>query len=88
MASGWEAEFTIGMDLPFSPMSFADDIRDFYQVATGTQLRFSHEALSGTWEALLDRRADLIVGAAATLPSRWEVFPLYSQSRRIIPWRL
>jgi DNA-binding transcriptional LysR family regulator len=69
VASGWEAEFTIGMDLLFSPMSFADDIRDFYQVATGTRLRFSHEALSGTWEALLDRRADLIVGAAGEGPS-------------------
>jgi hypothetical protein len=30
VASGWEAEFTIGMDLVFFPMPFSDDIRDFY----------------------------------------------------------
>jgi DNA-binding transcriptional LysR family regulator len=68
VASGWEAEFAIGMDLLFSPTSFADDIREFYRTASGTRLRFSHEALLGTWEALLDRRVDLVVGAAGEGP--------------------
>ena len=68
VASGWETEFAIGMDVLFSPTAFSEDIRAFYEVASGTRLRFSHEALSGTWEALLDRRVDLIVGAAGEGP--------------------
>jgi hypothetical protein len=40
------------------------DIEAFYQVADQTRVRIVKEALSGTWEALLDRRADLLIGAA------------------------
>lgn len=68
VANGWETEFAIGMDVLFSPTSFAKEIGEFYEVASGTRLRFSHEALSGTWEALLDRRVDLLVGAAGEGP--------------------
>lgn len=69
VASGWETEFAIGMDLMFSPMLIADEIRKFYAVTDSTRLRTSQEALSGTWEALLDRRVDLLIGAAGEGPS-------------------
>lgn len=69
VASGWETEFAIGMDSLFPPMALADDIADFYRAAQGTRLRIVHEALSGSWEALLDRRVDLLVGAAGEGPS-------------------
>jgi DNA-binding transcriptional LysR family regulator len=38
-------------------------------VADQTRLRIVKEALSGTWESLLDRRVDLLVGAAGEGPS-------------------
>lgn len=68
VASGWETEFAIGIDSALSPLGLQDDIRAFYEVADQTRLRIVREALSGTWESLLDRRADLLVGAAGEGP--------------------
>ena len=68
MARGWESEFAIATDVLFSPALLTPEIRDFYAAADSTRLRFSQEALSGTWEVLLDGRADLVVGAAGEGP--------------------
>lgn len=68
VASGWEAEFSIGLDGLFPALLLADDIRDFYRATDSTRLRLSYEALSGTWEALVDRRVDLVIGAAGEGP--------------------
>jgi len=69
VASGWETEFSIGMDSLFSPLVLQADIRDFYTVADRTRLRIALDALTGPWEALLDRRVDLLVGAVGEGPS-------------------
>ena len=69
VASGWETEFAIGVDSALSPLGLQDDIRAFYEAADQTRLRIVKEALSGTWESLLDRRVDLLVGAAGEGPS-------------------
>ncbi|MEC4719854.1 LysR substrate-binding domain-containing protein [Noviherbaspirillum sp. CPCC 100848] len=69
VASGWETEFAIGMDSLLTPVALKDDIMDFYRVADQTRLRIVQEALSGSWEALLDRRVDLLIGAAGEGPS-------------------
>ena len=69
VASGWETELTIGMDSVFTPTSLIHDVTEFCNAADLTRLKFSQETLSGTWEALLDRRVDLLVGAAGEGPS-------------------
>lgn len=69
VASGWETEFSIAIDSVLSPGGLVDDIAAFYQVADQTRVRLIKEELSGTWEALLERRADLLVGAAGAGPS-------------------
>lgn len=69
VASGWETEFAIAIDSVLSPSGLIDDIAAFYEVADQTRVRLVKEELSGTWEALLDRRADLLIGAAGTGPS-------------------
>jgi len=69
VASGWETEFSIGMDILFSPALIESEIRSFFAVTDSTRLRLSQETLSGTWEALLDRRVDLIIGAAGEGPA-------------------
>lgn len=69
VARGWEAEFSIALDVLFSPALLIEEIREFYTVADSTRLRFSHEALSGVWEALLDRRVDLVIGASGEGPA-------------------
>jgi DNA-binding transcriptional LysR family regulator len=69
VASGWEAELTVAVDSMFQPALLAEEVRAFSAVAEQTRVRLISEALSGTWEALLDRRADLLVGAAGEGPS-------------------
>jgi len=69
VASGWEAELTLALDSMFPAWLLGADIAAFRAVAGQTRLRLAGEALSGTWEALLDRRADLLVGAAGEGPS-------------------
>src|ERR1700712_5195953 len=69
VASGWETELTIGMDSMFALIALKEDIVAFYEVTSQTRLRLVTEALSGTWEALLDRRVDLLIGAAGDGPS-------------------
>jgi DNA-binding transcriptional LysR family regulator len=69
VACGWETEIAIGIDTMFDACALMDDVRDFYGVAQGTRLRIVQETLSGTWEALLDRRVDLLVGVAGDGPA-------------------
>jgi len=69
VASGWETEFAIEIDSMFAPIALREDIEAFCAVADRTRLRVGQEALSGTWEALLERRADLLIGAAGEGPS-------------------
>jgi DNA-binding transcriptional LysR family regulator len=69
VASGWETELTIAMDSMLSPTGLLADLSAFYQIADQTRVRLVKEELSGTWEALLDRRADLLIGAAGAGPS-------------------
>lgn len=63
VASGWEDRLHIVSDeiLEFELMSPL--IQAFDGLDSGVALRFTHEVLGGTWEALREGRADLIVGA-------------------------
>jgi len=69
VATGWETQFAIGLESLIAPSALADDIRAFYEVADSTRLRISQEVMSGMWEALLDRRVDLLIAAAGEGPS-------------------
>ena len=68
VAAGWETSFAIGMDSLFAPVALAGDVEAFYAVADRTRLRILQEALTGSWESLLERRADLLIGAAGEGP--------------------
>ncbi|WP_229507619.1 LysR family transcriptional regulator [Massilia sp. Dwa41.01b] len=70
VASGWETEFTLAIDSMLCPDPLMTEIDVFCGVADQTRLRLLKEALSGTWEALLERRADLLVGAAGAVRGR------------------
>lgn len=73
VASGWETELTVGLDSLFSGGALATalvtDITAFYEVADHTRLRIARESLDGTWEALLDRRVDLLIAAPGEGPA-------------------
>ncbi|KAB7772417.1 LysR substrate-binding domain-containing protein [Xanthomonas maliensis] len=63
VASGWEADFAIGLDAVLPPALLQPQLLAFYAVADSTRLRVVSESLSGSWEALLDRRVDVVVAA-------------------------
>ncbi|MCR4468175.1 LysR family transcriptional regulator [Burkholderia sp. SCN-KJ] len=65
---GWETEVRICVDeiLPFEAMW--PYVHTFYGLEMDTRLRLSTEVLGGTWDALISRRADLVVGATGEPP--------------------
>lgn len=69
IASGWEDRLWIVTDEILEFELLMPVIRDFDALASGVKLRFTHEVLSGTWEALRDGRADLIIGATNEPPA-------------------
>jgi DNA-binding transcriptional LysR family regulator len=69
VATGWETQFSIALESLLAPSAIADEVREFYRIADQTRLRISQEVMSGMWEALLDRRVDLLIAAAGEGPS-------------------
>ncbi|MEK2607354.1 LysR family transcriptional regulator [Burkholderia arboris] len=65
---GWETEVRVCIDeiLPFAAMW--PYVHRFYALGMDTRLRLSTEVLGGAWDALISRRADLVVGAAGEPP--------------------
>lgn len=46
-----------------------DLIADFQQIQPKTEIRLSEEVLSGSWDALIDDRCDLVIGAEGAAPA-------------------
>ena len=69
VASGWEHRLWLVSDEILEFELFAPVIADFDALKSGVSLRFTREALGGTWEALHDGRADLVIGATNEPPS-------------------
>jgi DNA-binding transcriptional LysR family regulator len=63
-ASGWEVELRIVLDALISFEKMIPLINECDLHSAGTQLRFSTEVLSGTWEKLVNGEADLAIGVA------------------------
>ena len=60
---GWENELVIGVDDTFPFSLLAPLIESFYQHHSVTRLKFINGVLGGSWDALIQGRADIIVGA-------------------------
>src|SRR5580692_5032501 len=75
IASGWEDRLWVVTDEILEFELLIPVIRAFDALESGVKLRMTNEVLSGTWEALRDGRADLIVGATNEPPAipglRW-----------------
>jgi DNA-binding transcriptional LysR family regulator len=69
VAKGWESELRIALDTLIGIGQLYRLVESFYAEQTGTRLRFSHEVLGGTWDALASGRADLAIGASGDAPS-------------------
>lgn len=61
VAGGWESQFALAIEgiLPLAPLWSV--LNTFYAVCPTTDVRLRQEVLAGTWDALADGRADLVV---------------------------
>jgi len=68
VATGWETELRIALDIMIpAPQLFAL-IKEFYAEESGTRIRLAHEVLAGTWDALVSGRAELALGVSGEAP--------------------
>ncbi|EIT71124.1 MULTISPECIES: LysR family transcriptional regulator [Hydrocarboniphaga] len=68
VAGGWEDRLWIVSDEIVEFDLLLPSIRRFDALNSGVTLRLTHEVLGGTWEALRDGRADLVIGATNEPP--------------------
>ncbi len=75
IASGWEDRLSIVTDELLEFETLLPVITDFDKLKSGVGLRITHEVLGGTWSALREGRADLVIGATNEPPAiprlRW-----------------
>jgi DNA-binding transcriptional LysR family regulator len=69
VAKGWETELRIAVDTIIGPERLLPLIEAFYLEGSGTRIRILTEVLGGSWDALADERADLVIGASGDAPS-------------------
>lgn len=69
VAKGWEAELRIALDNLVPAEALLALVPQFDRLAGGTRLRIFYEVLGGTWDALVNARADLAIGASGEPPS-------------------
>src|SRR5471032_804868 len=69
VANGWEDRLWIVTDELIEFDLLLPAIDAFDALDSGVNLRFTHEVLGGTWEALRDGRANLIAGATTGPPA-------------------
>jgi DNA-binding transcriptional LysR family regulator len=78
VAKGWETELRVGIDSLIPLENLFPLLERFYETNCGTRLRIDKEVLAGTWEALINNRVDLVIGASGDSPStsNYSQYPL------------
>lgn len=69
VANGWEDQLWIATDELMEFETLMPVMHAFDKLESGVALRVTHEVLAGTWEALRDGRADLVIGATNEPPA-------------------
>lgn len=63
VAQGWETRLRIGFNSLLPADSLFPAVREFYQLGVPVDVQIVEEVFAGSWDALQDRRIDLVVGA-------------------------
>ena len=69
IATGWETELRIALDIMIPAVQLFPLIAAFYAEQSGTRIRLAHEVLAGTWDALVSGRAELALGVSGEVPA-------------------
>jgi DNA-binding transcriptional LysR family regulator len=78
VATGWEPRLRITVDTVVSIDALLPVIAGLYKEQPVIEIKLMTEALGGTWEALVENRADLVVGGIGGVPGH--------QGIRCEPW--
>lgn len=68
-ADGWEIELRICIESVLRCEPIYELIKAFQKIQPKTEIRLSEEVLSGSWDALIDDRCDLVIGAEGMPPT-------------------
>ncbi|MFA7552642.1 MAG: LysR substrate-binding domain-containing protein [Spongiibacteraceae bacterium] len=79
VATGWEPQLRIAVDHLLPDDYLFPLIKPLYQRHPSINIDIHQEVLAGTWEALINNRVDLIIGAVAA--------PSSLQGIRSLPWQ-
>lgn len=69
-AAGWEPELRICVDSVLSCDLIYELIEEFQKIQPKTEIQLSEEVLGGSWDALNDKRCDLVIGAEGSPPGQ------------------
>jgi DNA-binding transcriptional LysR family regulator len=61
--SGWESHINIAIDTIYDINELYDVVEEFYKLKTGVEVNIIEEVLGGSWDAIVENRADLVIGA-------------------------
>jgi DNA-binding transcriptional LysR family regulator len=84
VATGWEPRLRIGIDTVIPTDLLLPLIEEFYALNPKIDIELSEEVLGGSWEALIDDRVDLLVGAPESPPSHQGIRSIDWQSMETI----
>ncbi|NQZ80006.1 MAG: LysR family transcriptional regulator [Colwellia sp.] len=68
IANGWEPRINIAIDSIFNIQQILPLLKTFLAEHPNIELDISEEVLNGSWEALIEDRVDLLIGAPAPVP--------------------
>ncbi|MFS2223635.1 DNA-binding transcriptional activator PunR [Pantoea sp. B65] len=68
VANGWRGQLSIAIDLIVKPQRSRQLVLDFYRHFPDMELLVSHEVFNGVWDALVDGRVDMAIGATQAIP--------------------
>ncbi|WP_117234088.1 DNA-binding transcriptional activator PunR [Vibrio maerlii] len=68
IALGWQSTLRITLDNIVNVSTLNDLINDFYQEFEFAELQINMEVFNGSWEAISQNRADVVIGATSAIP--------------------
>lgn len=68
VANGWQQSVSVALDNVVRENSVNQLVRDFYATFPDIELQLTMEVFNGVWDALMTGRADIGIGATATIP--------------------
>lgn len=76
MNRGWEPEISLVVEMPYPQHLLHTALQVFYPQSRGTRLQIHQEVISGTQEAITQKRADIVIAESA--PQGFTADPLCS----------